>query len=220
MLSVLPRREDSMRMSALFGTLRYMWELATSTKNHPPCTSGIWMIDRRTLLGVIEQSSDLAKQMRIEHTIAHAARKTKQYRYLIAKKALGLRYEKRWHSQVETAQRLYYPMFGGTPWHALLAIVWLVSLSLPVVTMVFLRGTDLLLAIISVIISMLWYGFYTIIVRRPSGALAKTLLWPYLILQDIVLLIYSFARYSTRSVTWKGRHIKAQPRNHSHIELN
>ena len=55
------------------------------------------------------------------------------YHCLLSNGSLGVTYEKKWLSQVETSQRLLYPMVGGTWPKAVLAFMILLLLNLPLV---------------------------------------------------------------------------------------
>lgn len=114
MLSVLPSRSDNYRFSVLFSTLRYYLELILARVSSPPSSSGIWMIDRIVLteeLGglhhyrqAVMPEAEIAKDLAAKDGGLFEIEKP-QYQFLIDEQKLGVDFEKRWSSQIQTEQR-------------------------------------------------------------------------------------------------------------------
>jgi len=207
MVSVIPRRNDTWRVSVLFGSLRYFWELVLSRKNFPASSSSLWMIARDTLLstlgGIDAYKADVLPETSIAAKLGAA-----QYRCLLSNNTLGVAYEKRWSSQVETSQRLLYPMLGKSWLVGLAALFVLLLLNAP--TFIILGGFLFGWAAVHVVAALflgvfaVLYGIYTAHTWQSRGWLGA-LLWPVVILQECILLIYSMAGYVKGSITWKDR---------------
>lgn len=210
MLSLMPRRDDMHHTSALFGTARHMWELVWATATQPPSASTIWLIRRATLNELETRLSDYGSSVRPDHHIASALAKRASYRYYIGTRAIGVRYEKRLHSQIETAERLYFAMLGMSWLRLAIIIVSGILLLLPF----FMLGTTWwLLALIALIIQYSTFALFTITTSPVGpGATMRMIVWPYVLVQDIVLLLFSAARYASHHVVWKGRNVTAQQR--------
>ncbi len=224
MISVLPRREDGQRLSALFGTVRYMWELVYSRRSTPPSSGALWLIWRNKLLELDKGLSDYGLSVRPELHIAKQLQQTKDYYYLIGTRELGVRYEKHLVSQYASTMRVYYPLVGHHVLPALLATVVLGLLAAPYVLLpLFLLENNVFLALCSLGVALLsyaWFLGFTIHTYSRRWRVARVLMWPYLIVQEFVLLLHSVLRYQTRSVHWKGRNVTAQPTHHDHLTIS
>lgn len=208
MISVLPFRADAFRASVLFGSLRYFWQLVFPGAHHPATSSAFWMIRRRTLLEMLGGFLPFSSSVEPE---AHIARRlSAAYQCLISGRELGVNFEKKWSSQIETGRRLLYPQFGGKWWAALIGIAVLALLNTP--TILVLCGlvvqwtTIHTLALIILGMFMGLYGIYTSRMWQ-GGWWLGVLLWPYLILQEFILFILSVYSYWSGTVTWKGRSV-------------
>lgn len=221
MVSVIPGRSDTWRASVIFGHLRYFWELILSRDLAPAASTALWLIDR----GQLEELGGLAlyrSNVRPESRIA-AALGTQAYHCLIGDPVVGVTYEKKWKSQVETAKRLLYPMAGGTWWRGLGAAALIFLLNLPFVvvlsglfmdwTIIHAKALWLLLAFMAL------YGLYTNRMWRSNWWLGG-LLWPVIIFQELILLILSMWGYARGTITWKGRPVAAPPLRADEIKLD
>lgn len=211
MLSVIPGRDDGWRMSVLFGHLRYFWELILSRSGAPATSSSLWMIDRQLLLerfnGFEAVKANVAPESALAATLTAA-----KYHCLVDNPALGVRYEKKWRSQMETSRRLLYPMVGATPLKGFFALLLLALLNVPL--FVVLAGIVTVWGIAQVI--SLWlllaymglYGVYTSHLWRRAWWMGG-LLWPLVVLQELILLVSSVVGYARHTITWKGRSVTA-----------
>ncbi|HEU5121857.1 MAG TPA: glycosyltransferase, partial [Candidatus Saccharimonadales bacterium] len=129
MISVIPRRNDVGRASVLFGTLRYLWQLVSLAKHQVSSSSSLWMIKRSALLDELGGFGDFKTVVEPETAMAVLLRRN--YRCLVANDELGVSYEKRWRSQIETSRRLFYPYFGSSWYGAVAGVVLLIFLNIP-----------------------------------------------------------------------------------------
>lgn len=211
MISVIPGRNDAWRPSVLFGHLRYFWQLVLSTAKRPAAASSLWMIRRSVLIDKIKGFEAFKASVEPETQIAMFLGPS-SYGCLVNNDLIGVTYEKKWLSQVETSKRLLYPMFGHTPVKALLGFVLLLLLNAPLATILYGVMFDWtmiqVMAIWLLVAFMAVYGAY---VGRlwPKGWWLGGLLWPIIVLQELFLFICSVWGYATRTVTWKGRLVNA-----------
>jgi glycosyltransferase involved in cell wall biosynthesis len=211
MVSVLPRRHDAPRASVLFSPLRYFWEVMFHQKQWPATSSGAWMIHRQTLLERWQGLEAFKDAIQPESKLSSALMASNQYRFLIGSELLGISYEKKWSSQVGTSIRLLFPLLGSKVVNLVIAALDLVILSMPL--FVILSGFMFGFGIHQVISGVLYIGFavlYAVYLRKvwnKAWALGG-LLWPYIVLQEAVLILISAIRYAQNKVTWKGRLVK------------
>lgn len=222
MLSVLPRREDSYHASALLGTMRYHWELLLASRNSPPASSALWIVERRKLdeLGVGLKNYGLS--VRPERHLARQLQKQRLYWYLIGTKELGISIEKRLKSQEETAIRLYYPASGRSIFKWLVCVVFLCLIFEPfAITAWSLDSAAVLIwSFVILIMSYCTFFIYTFKTYGGPARLFRATIWPLLILQEIILLVMSFVTYRFGTVTWKGRPVNAQPNKQDALRVN
>lgn len=199
MISIIPMRDDNWHASLLFATMRHFWTVFRFSPNRPHAVANAWLVERAVLLNQFESDGSLASSMQVETTIARYLSAQRQFRLVASNAELGLRYEKRWSSQVETSIRLLYPQrdskvikvfvtasflaFGLTPYVLILFSPWA---AIPII----LQFVTALLYF-----SHMWARF------RFIGAL----LVPYSVAQELVLLLVSTYKYRFGTITWKGR---------------
>lgn len=210
MASVIPRRLDVWRASVFFGTLRYFWQLVMPGAHYPSTSSALWVIRRKTLIETLGGFTAYRADVEPE---AHIARKLgTKYRCLLAPKWLGASFEKKWQSQCETSRRLLYPQFGGKWWSIVLGFVFLGLLNSPTLLVVIglthgMTGPYL----VSLLILITFMGLYGLSLTRlwAKKRFIGALLWPYIILQELVLFMLSVIGYRTHTITWKGRMVSS-----------
>lgn len=214
MVSVIPSRPDGWRASVLFGHLRYFWELAVSTNQHPPAASALWMVNRQTLIEDMG-GMETFKLMAIPESAIAARLGYDAYNYFVAGHQLDISYEKKWSSQIETSKRLLFPRAGGNGFGAVLALSSLVILNAP--TVILLSGAVTgwsgihTAAAVTMVAAIAVYGMYTYTMWHRAWW-AGALMWPIVVLQELVLFILSVWAYGTHRVTWKGRPVTPNPR--------
>jgi hypothetical protein len=221
MISVLPRRDDGLRPSAVLGTMRYYWELLLTTRDSPPASSALWMVK----LDSLKQSGiglpNYSMSVRPERHLARQLQRNKQYFYLIGTPELQVAYEKRLQSQYETALRLYYPMNGRTILSFVAAVLFLCALLAPLGVLMSNPSTWSTWWAVGLIVAVaLTFGLFTRRTYARSAWPLRTLLGPLLVIQELVLLIVSYWQYLLGRVTWKGRLVNAQPSRRDSIRLD
>ncbi len=202
MLSVVPIRNDHWTTSTLFTTMRHFWTLMRFRPHYPRAVANAWLIDRKTVLEQLKMDDTLARSVQMETTIAKKLAATKEYRLVMSSKWLGLSYEKRWSSQVETSIRLLYPQSSSNA----IQVAWLIALLMTILSpyiliwwFPWLAGVILAQYLISLYyLSRVWVRY------RFVGAL----LLPITVIQEIILLIISTYRYNFGTITWKGRPVQ------------
>ena len=222
MLSVLPRRDDGYRLSAIAGTMRYYWELLLWSPSSPPASSALWMIDAREFGQDGVSFEHYAMSVRPERHLARQIHRRGTYSYLIGTPKLGVSYEKHLHSQYETAERLYYPATGRRTVWWLLTSAYLLSLLVPLVILL-LTSNQMLITLWSaglVIVTALTFGMFVRMTYGGISSLLRIAIGPLLVMQEFLLLAVSYIRYRHGSVRWKGRLVNAQPTNSDALELN
>ena len=132
------------------------------------------------------------------------------YRFYISTDDIGVSYEKKWRSQLETSIRLIYPALGGHITQAVLACLTLGLMIVPFVwmpTFFFLEWQlSHTIALVVAIGLIVVYTCYTTRVWR-AGWLVGGIVFPFVLIQELWLLVRSVYAYTTRTVTWKGRPI-------------
>jgi glycosyltransferase involved in cell wall biosynthesis len=220
MISVLPQRQDSPRMSVIFGTLRYYWELILHRRRSPAVASSAWMIRRTTLIDDYDVFNNLKSAIQPESQLAAALLSQNAYRFLISTPLLGVSYEKRWRSQIDTSLRLLYPIVGGNYIKSFIAVGVLLLLNQPLVTIISAAFTGWTIihamALWQLSVSMALYGVYLSKVWSRGWWLG-VLLWQYVIAQELVVLLISINRYSVGHVNWKGRPVALSLRRQHHL---
>jgi chlorobactene glucosyltransferase len=204
MVSIIPRRNDTYRTSVFFGTLRYFWQLV-GWKQQPAVSGALWMIKRTTLLDNFNGIKPF--KMTVDPEVNIAAALGEKYKCLVGNDELGVSYEKKWRSQIETNRRLLYPFFGATPWSGIKGCLLLISMNLPtfiVLTGVFGWATIHTIAAGVVVAWIIVYGYYLSHVWRTRWWLGA-LLWPVVALQEFYILLSSIWGYARGTITWKGR---------------
>lgn len=207
MISVIPGRNDIWRPNVLFGHLRYYWEIILSRAAAPATASSLWMIKRHTLLDTIGGFSSHKAEVEPEKHLA-AIIGFRAYRCLVNSSLLGVTYEKKLSSQYETSRRLLYPMVGGTKWSGALGLIGLLLLNAPLVVIISgligqWSNLHTAIAICEALFALL-YGRYTYVIWRRNWWIG-VIVWPYVVLQELILFIHSIVGYANGTITWKGR---------------
>lgn len=204
MVSVVPIRNDHWQTSTLMTTMRHFWTLMRFRPNHPRAAANAWLIDRETLVNELQNDAALPMSVQLETTIARKLAKTREYRLTISNVWLGLRYEKKWLSQVETSIRLLYPQCDKH-WYQVIGLSSLLALALVPYVIVWWQPWALLLIALNYVVA---YYYLTRVWARYR--LVGALLVPLTIIQEIVLLIISSYRYNFGVITWKGRPVTSR----------
>lgn len=214
MVSVLPRREDGWRASVLFAPLRYFWEVMFHRKEAPASSSNAWMIRREVLRDQFGGFQQFKTTVQPEAKFSAALMAKNRYRFLIGTKLLGVRYEKKWSSQIETSTRLLFPLLGAKPLHAALATLDLLIIASPLFILLFgfVTGWSLHQAVagLFLVAFAVLYAVYLSRVRGGKTWVAGALLWPVIVIQEAALITLSTIQYLRHRVTWKGRLVRVR----------
>jgi glycosyltransferase involved in cell wall biosynthesis len=209
-ISVLPTRDDAWRASVYFAPLRFFWTLIGHTKQYPAAASSALFVRRSLLKELYDGFYSLRMAVQPEQIIAADAAALHHYRFFISTKALGVSYEKKWRSQVETSIRLLYPTFGASFVGVLFGFILLLALIAPFAVVLSSIATGWYavhtLAAIALACIGLSYTVYTARIWKYGWATAW-IIFPFIAVQEAILLIGSAFAYATKSVTWKGRPI-------------
>jgi glycosyltransferase involved in cell wall biosynthesis len=220
MVSVLPQRSDLWRPSVLFSTLRYFWQLILVRKQSPTVSSSAWLIERASFLS---KGGFAAHKAEVQPETHIAASLGASYVPIVSNLALGVSFEKRWGSQIETSRRLLYPMVGGSWWQGALGILALILLNVPfftILTSLTIGWTiehSIMLGI--QLLFMAVYGYYAYFMWR-TGWWLGALLFPIVVFQELIVFIQSIIGYARHSITWKGRPVTAGAQRADSITLN
>jgi len=209
MVSVLPRREDGVRASVILGTLRYFLALVLHSKSTPAVSSGAWMIDRNKLLNELGGINNYKSLVQPELAIASKLSLSNKYRFLISDTSIGVTYEKKWSSQVDTSVRIMYPILGKG-WKLWVSIIGLLALNTPTLALVagFIEGWSLV-QVIALWQTCVYLAIYALYLSKVwgKGWWFGALLWPYIIAQELVVIFMSIDQHLRKVVSWKGRPI-------------
>ncbi|PID33327.1 hypothetical protein CR969_01350 [Candidatus Saccharibacteria bacterium] len=216
MVSILPQRDDMSRASTWFASLRYFWELALNSKSRPGAASAMWIINRHILIDQIGGFDHYRDIVQPERMMAKQLSKDGQYAFWASTKRLGVTFEKKWSSQLESSRRLLLPQFGNSFTNMAIGIGLIAVTVMPQIILV--------IALINGWSNHLWgaviIGFSATIMSAIYTSLAWTKLWwlaPiaswYVAWQELFLLISSAIGYHFKTITWKGRPIERPARN-------
>jgi glycosyltransferase involved in cell wall biosynthesis len=210
MVSVMPQRYDGWRMNVVFATMRFFWEIASRHKQRPATMSSAWMIKRSVLADELGGIAMYKAATRPEAELSRVLNQSGRYRFVISGAWLGMRYEKRWSSQIETSIRLSYPWFGYSWLRSLTAICGLLICLTPYFYMAeaLYMGSDLLfgIALFVVLCEIALYSWFVSKVW-PRGWIVGGIVLPILLIIEVYVVFISAWRYSRGNVTWKGRSI-------------
>ncbi|MBH2007084.1 glycosyltransferase family 2 protein [Candidatus Saccharibacteria bacterium] len=210
MISVLPQRNDVWRASVLLAPLRYFWHVLFHRAARPVVASSAWMVRRKDLLRDFEDFSQLKDDVEPEVTIARQYLAKNSYKFLTSHQLLGVSYEKKMSSQIETTIRLRYPQLHFSLFRAVAVACCKAMIALtPLIA--FIDTVYIAPAILVYLGGAICYLSYLLFVWE-RGALIGMWLWPLVLLGDAWLTLVSMIRYQTGTVTWKGRPIISRSR--------
>lgn len=202
MVSVLPRREDMGRANVWFGMLRYFWQLVGLGSARVAVSSSLWLMKRDILLnrgGFEAQKSSVEPEADVAFLLGS------RYRYLTGLGEIGVSFEKRWRSQIDTGRRLLFSLFGVK------GLLILVLLNIPTAVVVYgaLFGWNVI-ATIAVAIWFLFIAVYALYLRVAWSRywVFGALLWPYVVLQELVVMVMSAWGYARGTIKWKQRSVQ------------
>lgn len=199
MASFVPIRNVSLSASTLMTPMRYFWVMMRFLPKQPRAVSNAWIIDRALILDEFEHDSSLPSSMLLETTIAKKLAPSGDYRLATSNAWLGIRYEKRWSSQIETSIRLLYPQCDAY----MLQVIWfivLIAITLLPYFAVWWQPWAL-----GLIVFQYALAFYYLSKVWSRYRFVGALIMPFTLMQEVVLFALSMYHYKRGSVTWKGR---------------
>ncbi|MDO4774055.1 MAG: glycosyltransferase [Candidatus Saccharibacteria bacterium] len=212
MASVLPQRYDVWRISTWFGTLRQFWELLLDGRGRPGTASSAWVIRRTLLLEELGGLSHWADDVQPERRIATAVARRGKYQLWISTPGLGLHYEKKWRSQIETSTRLLFPRLGGSAWGVMLSAGLLLAVVLPqvmiVASAVYGWGVIGWLSVAVGVMATTVFMLYCRLMWRCCWWLSW-LVAPLIAWQELFVLLLSALGHHRGTIQWKGRQISS-----------
>jgi len=210
MVSVLPSRHQSFRGSVVFATMRFFWEVLFQRRSHPAVASSAWMINRKVLIEDLGGFDTSSLETRPEVAIARQLTAKDRYRFVMSGAWLGLSYEKKWVSQLQTSLRLNYPGLGYSWLRSIFAALALLFTLMPLLylSMGIFMGRWMMIVLMT-LIYLLQVALYSWYVSKvwPRGWLLGGIVLPVLLCVEIWLVISSALLYTRKKVTWKGRPI-------------
>ncbi len=205
-VSVLPGRDDGARASVIFGTLRYFWVLFLASKRRPAVSGAVWLISREKLIGLggFERYKKLVQP---EQTILIDLKTQVDTQFLINNDQLGIGFEKKWRSQVDTSVRLLQPLFGGTFFSVGVALLLLLMVVVPALLVLAGSAIAVSMAVANGVLMTVVALYYCKIVWRRHWWVGG-IVWPLVLVQEAWLIMLSIVGYARGSITWKGRPIE------------
>lgn len=215
MMSALPHRRNLWHKNAIFAPFRYFWRVMFHSNNHPVSASSAWMVRRKQFIASVGGFDSFKSVVEPETELAKIFIANQSYRFLISDDILGLSYEKRLSSQVETSIRLRFPSLGFSILRTLAAATLLGFYAFtPVILLafglVYGQPEQVLTGVFMYLLEVFCYYTYLKTAWPEKSLLAASAI-TILLLQDAVLTLISMTRYLSGKVTWKGRSIKPQP---------
>ncbi len=215
MLAVIPQRNDTYRASSWLSTLRYFWELVLNSRTIPGVSSAAWMIDRHVLIDELGGFGEWRDEVQPESHIAAELTKTDEYQLVVSTPALGVNFEKKWASQIETSRRLLLPRFGNSVTSVLLgaSLSCTVIMTQIVIIVAILERSWIMLGVEALLggMAVIVFAQYYRMTLRSRWPLAL-FLSPYIVWQELYLLLSSVVGYKRGTITWKGRVVKRPTR--------
>lgn len=210
LISVMPQREDGLRASIFLGTLRYFWILFMGSDKNPAVSAATWLVSREKLLA-IGGLTEYKDHTQPEIEVAKALDAVNGSQLIISNKDLGVSYEKKWTSQVETSIRLLRPLFRNSLSASLVVFLLCFVAIFPIASLIsfVVLGNIFgvyLASIVLLLTTILSLRYFKVAWRY--GWWLGAIHWPYVVLQEAILTLVSIITYARNAVTWKGRPIR------------
>lgn len=199
MLSVIPQRTNVMNLENIMTTLRHFWYVLRFTPHSLQASSSAWLIERKLLLELFASYQSLAPALFLERKLSRLVAQDHTYRLLQSQASLGIYYDKKWSSQIETNIRLLYADCDTSIMQSAF-IIFILGLFLSPYVILWLSPMAL-----AAIFSHLFICFYYMSVSWPKFRLVAMVWLPITVLQEIWLLCLSFYHNTRGSVVWKER---------------
>lgn len=206
MVSVMPKRRAP-NLNILFGSLRFFWELILHSHSHPAVSTSAWVV-KKSGLDQYANFFDIHKaDIRIESALANYFYDQRRYRFLIANRWLMLTQTKDWFSQISTSIRTSSQIFEKLLWLKSSVLVILSALLLNLAcwlaniqTWDYIRSAQLIIFLLTGLV----FYLYACLSWTGWGHLLF-ILWPIIVLQELIISIISIIRHKLKLTSWKGR---------------
>lgn len=210
MLSVVPQRADFNHASTWFGHLRFLWDLVLHTEKKPSASSAVWMADRKRLLQDFNGFDLWRDSVQPEIHLAEGFARADDYRLIISTPDLGVTFQKKWSSQIDSSKRILMQRLGDSAIGVSLAIGLMLFVLLPQAGFIlfFVTGRYIeavlsaFMAIMVMIVLLTFYRMYW-----TKRWLLSVFVMPIVLWQELTLLFISMASYLRGTIVWKGRQI-------------
>lgn len=212
MVSVLPLRLGGDIRSSFIQPMRYWWELALPRKflNRPAVLSTCWIIKKKTLLD-LGSFNAVRRNILPERYFARECVAQEAYGLVRSNEKLDLRTVKSPHAQFLTSIRVRYPQFQKRPENILiLTVVLQILLFMPYLLFALTFFVDMpeVRVISATTIAMLALAHAIIIsVSNPANSLIALVNFPFVIMSETILTMYSMLQYEFGKIMWKGRNV-------------
>ena len=220
MISVLPTRLGGDVRNSFVQPMRYWAELALPRKllNQPAVLSTNWIIQAKVLKSLGSFKS-VKRSILPERYFARECVRHDAYSFIRADENLNVRTAKPLQHQLTTAYRLRYPQFHQRLESIFFYTVWLHAIFvLPYV--LFFSGLFISMPSFVQLTSLITISIYTLThaiilnISDPSNSLTSPFTFPFVVLTEIFLSIYSMLKYEFSDVMWKGRNVCAAVMGH------
>lgn len=219
-LSFIPQRRDTLRTSALFGHLRYFWDMLQVGLDGVSASASIWCVRRSWLLDEQQGFEPIKDVIRPELAFSEAAGASSGF--CLGGGVFEIDYEKHWHSQIESSGRLIVPTIRkyGTRGMVIAVLMSAWALMFPM-TLLFFFVEPAVASTVSLVVFVIGYAVHLSYLGMAwrMRAWLGGLLWWWVSLQELVLIGVSLVQYATKTVMWKGRSIHAAPDNDDYYSI-
>lgn len=209
MTSVLPIRDERYIGSILFAPMRYFWQLTLSGKRNPPVATSLW-VAKADLLKEMDVFNKFKQDILFENSLARLFTQQKLYKFIQANGFIKSTYAKHWDSQLQTSIRLLYPMLKRSYIVTTFTVFIFILVSLSPFTLIVLSSAVYvsMIALTQIALMVYLYVNYSYIVTRSIYlAILSVLCLPFIICQELFLIVASSVQYARGEVDWKGRNI-------------
>ncbi len=206
MVSLLPKHVAKSLGETILQPMRYLFMLLTSTPQHPPVLSTVW-IARREFIASLGEFKACASSIHSEQYFANAAHATGSYDFIMSGWKFGISSRKRFLSQQETAVRTIYPQLGKSLSRHLLfmMLIWFAVL-FPLTAA---AAAPKLAALFLIPFTFVYLAYILVVWATRTNS--RTMVSPLTFLFGVGFYIYlsalSVFRYETNQISWKDRYI-------------
>lgn len=210
MAGILPSYRNS-NFKGIFYTLRYYWELVLPLfiMRHPPAVSTCWVMHDEALKSCGGFAA-VSQSVLPERYFALQMKSKAKYQFYRNSEELGLITNKTYKDQIETSERLLYPQLRKSATRlllmTLLCCLVITQYLFAVLGIITSNYEQLAISLISLLPTMTTI-FFASYLQGIQYKFIRTLLLPYLLVQELICSFISAYRYEFSEVIWKGRNV-------------